>query len=78
MQDNPTVLRAVDTDGSTATVYPCTLPTWGWQYCNNIRHEFEYGWTNSEAAAIAEAKRLLKPGADGAYPAFVVVPIATD
>jgi len=75
MPDSPTILRATDCDGSTATIYPCTLPTWGWQYVNPKMKLFDYGWGCSEAEAVAKAQKLLKPDSSGNYPNFVVVEV---
>jgi len=76
MSNKPmTILRATDDDGSQITIYECTLPTWGWQYTNSKRHEFDYGWALSKEEAILKSQRFLKPSPDGSYPSFQVMEV---
>jgi len=75
MSDNPTILRAVDHEGSEVKVFPCSPPTFGWTFLNFKQHSYDYGWGCSEAEAVAKAQKLLKPDASGNFPSFVVVEV---
>ena len=73
-----TILRATDCYGSQVTVYPCALPTWGWQYTNPVRREFDYGWELSQSLAMQKALKMLKPDDTGKYPEFEVILLKTE
>lgn len=74
MSDNPTILQAVDCDGSIVKIHK-GFTSWCWQYQSNKRHEFYYGWTDTEADAVSQSKTLLKPDETGKYPEFQVVEV---